>query len=224
MSYKNTREGILNQALVLALGDSAGATTERLQRYLPHYENKKLSFLHEKPWPFTLRRETQLTKATPPNDLGYNFVYHLPANTLKVLSVNPVQFNFGSFLSTEQALPYGRVTDDFEFLPRSTPREIDHIVQGRYLHAAEEVEDIIYQVEATEDMFPPDFAMMLVYTMAEYFAVSLAKDQMLAREMSRQYRKHHGRVVYTKPRFETDFSDRVVFNWYLLYYSNLYGR
>ena len=128
MSYKNTREGILNQALVLALGDSAGATTERLQRYLPHYENKKLSFLHEKPWPFTLRRETKLIQATPPNDLGYKYVYHLPANTLKVLSVNPVQFNFGSFLSTEQALPYGRVTDDFEFLPRSTPREIDHKV------------------------------------------------------------------------------------------------
>ena len=224
MSYKNTREGILNQALALALGDSAGATTERLQRYLPHYENKKLSFLHEKAWPFTLRREEKLTEATPPNDLGYKYVYHLPPNTLRVLAVNPAQFTFANFISTEQALPYGRVTDDFEFSTGSAPREIDHIVQGRYLHAAEEIEDVIYQVEATEDMFPPDFSMMLVYTMAEYFAISLAKDQMLAREMNRQYRKHHARTVYNKPRFENDFSDRVVFNWYLLYYSNLYGR
>ena len=195
-------------------------------RYDDIYELKKASMLKERPWPFTLKITRDLSSPGTPPDLGYPFVYELPADAIDVLALNPDQAvpSAPSLGSVRRALRRGYQIDKTADVDRNTLVR-SYFYSNQLLHSDQVVTSVIYKSDVKEEDFSENFSLALIYTMAEFFAKSVQQRLQMAAVFAANAKRYHVKAAGERANSqETSWGTYVLNRWIDVFYGSIYER
>lgn len=180
---------LLNEALREA--DSDSLSSNELTVFLSTYHLYLDDLLEERPWLFTFASTSNITPTEDGPDLGFDYKYRIPSDAIDVIGLNmeatPV------FYSDKEALKMGyspsRLGDN------APPGETNSFIYlGGILHSHEEITCVVYRRKVTPDVMKPSFRLLMVLTLAERFARTIGKDQILIDRLRSAKKTQHLRA------------------------------
>ena len=213
-----------NEIINLALESSAQATLppDQLRAFDTIYELIKTSSLRERPWLFTLAATRDVNSTDKGGNRGFAYKYQLPKDTISVLSLNPSS-TIPYSLSPAQGLSVGYAIDPYDKLSQTTQPK--YIFVDDVLHTDAEVSEVIYKKDAPESEWTTDFALVVMWKLAEYIATSRTQKPALASQCKRNARDYMIRAL--RPLSEVGpvpVSDRALQHWLRAWYKAIYQQ
>lgn len=172
-----TKEELIKEALIRAnqglIGDNEIANYNLL------YDTELDAALaqHKDKWLFSYDITSLLDQTTDGNDLGYQYKYLVPGDTLSVICINP-ESSF-RFISAKEALKYGyAVTNEDLAFSYSTNNQYSFLLidspSGPILHTDVEVTKILYSKKVTPVVMDPLFRKFFILQLA--YTIGTVKD------------------------------------------------
>ena len=202
-----TRYDILNEALA----ESANGTLpqENLEQYTNAYEVYLGDLLEERNWLFAYEITSNLSETEDGSDLGYRYKYRLPADATGI--VGDTDNKVPRFLSTEEAHRAGYSVLPEELAERRVQRA-GIFVDGIY-HTNSRLTSLLYKRTVTPDVMPKSFQKLLIYSLAERFAISTSRDESLANRLRTKKREQHNRALREYVNAPSDPYLQSIYRW-----------
>ena len=213
-----------NDIISLALESAAQIRVppDQLTHFDTMYELIKNSTLKERPWLFTLTVTKDLRATEDGGNRGFKNKYRLPKDALSVLQLNPGQL-IPFTVSPDIALTVGYNIDRHDRLSQLTrPRFI--YVDG-VLHTDIEVNEVIYKNDPPESQWSEDFALVVMWKLAEYIATTRSQKRELVAKARQQAREYTLKAI--RPILEigpSPVSEKSLQHWLDVYYRALYQQ
>ena len=213
-----------NDIISLALESAAQIRVppDQLAHFDTMYELIKNSTLKERPWLFSLAVTTDLRTTEEGGNRGFANRYKLPKDAIAVLQLNPGRLVPLS-VSPDVALQMGYNIDPYDRISQmSRPR---FIFVDNVLHTDIEVCEVIYKKDPAESEWPEDFALVVMWKLAEYIAVTRSQKPELVAKARQQAREYTLKAI--RPILEvgpSPVSEKALQHWLDVYYKALYQQ
>ena len=213
-----------NDIITLAL-ESAAQTRlppDQLTHFETIYELLKTSTLAERPWLFTLAVSRDLPTTDKGGNRGFTYRYTAPKDAVAVLNINPSS-TIPYSISPAQGLSVGYAIDPYDRL--SQTQQPKFVFIDGVLHSDTEVNEIIYKKDAPESEWTGDFALVLMWKVAEYVATSRSQKPELIARCAKNVRDYTIRAL--RPLLEigpTPVSEKALQHWLRAWYKALYQQ
>lgn len=188
-----------------------------IKDYLSDYEMIRDELLSRHIWAFTLDflRESDVVLVEAPTNLGYKYTYQLPSDVLKVFRVNAP--SEASSLGVVDGLRIG-IAIDTSRLGEVENKPFRQV--GSVLHTDEKVEEIAVSRRVDERLFTDSFNRSLVLYFAEFLALTIKKNLMLAGRLGSKARELHTIAIDDLMGVQ-DQRILTLYNWVRKYYRGI---